>query len=111
MDAILSNPISIFIIAAAVIAVVVAFIFRQKIRLSFRGPNKTGMDLEASNSSAAESSHNNLTDVRSRKGGLKAKYETNRTTNIQRLDTKEDIEITVTQPPETAPSGKKPKKT
>ena len=110
MDAIPLDNSTLVVIVLAVIVIVVAFFFRQRIRLSIRGPNKTGMNLEASNQPPSEMPDHSLAETKSRDGGLKLKYKTNGTTDFRRLDAKKDVEITVTQPSEPPLSGKKPKK-
>lgn len=105
MDAILNNPTSIFIIAAAVIVIVVALIFRQRIRLLFKGPGGSELGLDASNQRAPTPPATVVKGSTSHKGGILAKDGSGRGALVEDSEAEQHIIATVTPPSNTPPKS------
>ena len=103
MDAIqLDNP-TLVVIVLAVVIIVVALIFRQKIRLFLKGPGGTELNLDASNQRAPTPPAAVVKGSTSHKGGILAKDATGRGAVVEDSEADQHIIATVTPPGNPSP--------
>jgi hypothetical protein len=82
----------------AVVIIVVAIAFRQQIKAVIKGPGGTGLELDASNPTLRPGVE--VTDAKSRQGGLTAEDQTGRGTAVRQVEVETDIRASSTPPSE-----------
>lgn len=80
----------------AVVVIVVAVTFRQQIKTVIKGPGGTGLELDASNPQLRPGVE--VTDAKSRQGGLTAKDQTGRGAAVRQVEVEQDIRVSSTPP-------------
>jgi hypothetical protein len=88
---------AIVIAVFAVVIIVVAVAFRQRIRTVIKGPGGAGLELDASNPTLRPGVE--ITEAKSRQGGLTAKDQTGRGTTVRQVEVEKDIRVSSTPPP------------
>jgi hypothetical protein len=82
----------------AVVIIVVAVAFRQRIKAVVKGPGGTGLEIDASNPMLRPGVE--ITDAKSRRGGLSAEDQTGRGTAVRQVEVEKDIHASSTPPSE-----------
>ena len=81
----------------AVVVIVVAVAFRQRIKTVIKGPGGTGLELDASNPTLGPGVE--FTDAKSRRGGLTAEDRTGRGAVVRQVEVETDLHASSTPPP------------
>lgn len=106
MDMIPFDTPTLIVSILAIVVIVVALIFRQKIRVNLKGPGGTALDVDASNQRPPTSPVAVVENAKSRAGGILAKDGTGQGARIKDAEAEQHIIASVTLPPgETRPKA------
>lgn len=99
-----TNLTYIVIIGILAVLVILAFLlFRQRTRVTLKGPLGTVLDVEAANRAEPPTPAIKAEDLTARKGGLKAHDETGRGVDVKKVDVEKDIDLKSTADPKAPP--------
>jgi hypothetical protein len=90
------ETVAIVVAIFAVVVIVVAVAFRQQIKTVIKGPGGMGLELDASNPTLRPGVE--VTDAKSRRGGLTAEDQTGRGAAVRQVEVEKDIRASSTPP-------------
>ena len=88
------------VVLLALVAIFAFTVFRKRAKVSMKGPAGTGLDIDASNESAAAAPGVSVKDAKSRSGGLVAEDATGRGAEVEKVRVEGDIKVTSAPPKE-----------
>ena len=100
-----TEAIIIIIAVFALVAVTAFLVFRQRAKVDIKGPWGSGLHVDASNEPSPTNPAVVVKDATSASGGLRARDETGRGADVQRVQVEKDIEVSSRPPGGTDPKA------